>query len=58
MAQQDVRVKNEIARSPTLDTVYMVEETIEKYSGEYNQTQIWKKIPRKVMWQTLRIILD
>ena len=44
-------------RSPTLDTVIMVEKTIEKYSGEYNRTEIWKRLPRKVMWQTYLIIL-
>jgi len=46
------------ARFPTLDTVLMVEEIIEKYSGEFNRTQLWKKLPRKVMWQTYLIILE
>ncbi len=46
------------ARSPTLETVLMVERTIEKYSGEFNRTELWKKLPRKVMWQTYLIILD
>jgi len=45
-------------RSPTLDTVLMVERTIEKYSGEFNRTEIWKKLPRKVMWQTYLVILE
>ena len=49
---------NFITRSPTLDTVLMVERTIEKYSGEFNRTEIWKKLPRKVMWQTYLITLD
>ena len=49
---------NFITRSPTLDTVLMVEETIKKYSGEFNRTEIWKKLPKKVMWQTYLIILD
>ena len=47
-----------ITRSPTLDTVMMVERIIERYSGEYNRTDIWKKLPRKVMWQTYLIILS
>jgi len=47
-----------IERSPTLDTVLMVEKTIDKYGGEFNRTQIWKKLPRKVMWQTYVIIID
>jgi len=50
--------ENIFARSPTLETVLMVERTIEKYSGEFNRTEIWKKLPKKVMWQTYLIILD
>ena len=45
-------------RSPTLDTVLMIERTIEKYSGEFNKTQLWKKLPKKVMWQTYLFVLD
>lgn len=30
----------------------------EKYSGEFNRTELWKKLPRKVMWQTYLVILD
>ena len=45
-------------RSPTLETVKMVEKTIEKYSGEFKKTQIWEKLPRKVMWPTYLVILD
>jgi hypothetical protein len=50
--------ENGIARSPTLGTVLMVEKTIEKYSGEFNRTELWKKLPKKVMWQTYLIVLD
>ena len=45
-------------RSPTLETVLMVERTIEEHSGEYNRTQLWKNLPKKVMWQTFLVILD
>jgi hypothetical protein len=51
-------LKNPFVRSPTLDTVLMVEKTIEKHSGEYNRTELWKKLPKKVMWQTFLVILD
>ena len=51
-------LKNPFVRSPTLDTVIMVEKTIDKYSGEFNRTELWKKLPRKVMWQTYLVILD
>ena len=49
---------NPIARSPTLETVRMVERIIEEYSGELNRTELWKKLPKKVMWQTYLVILD
>lgn len=45
-------------RSPTLETVKMVERIIDKNSGEYNKTQLWEKLPRKVMWSTYVTILD
>ncbi len=50
--------KPKFERSPTLDTVLMVEKTMERYSGELNRTELWKKLPRKVMWQTYLVVLD
>jgi hypothetical protein len=50
--------KNTFLRSPTLDTLLMVEKTIDKHSGEFNRAQIWKKLPKKVMWQTYLVCLD
>lgn len=50
--------QNPFERSPTLDTVLMVERTIEKNSGEFNRTSLWKALPKKVMWQTFLVILD
>lgn len=47
-----------LLRSPTLETVRMVEETIRQYSGEYKKTQIWEKLPRKIMWPTYLTVLD
>lgn len=51
-------LQNPFERSPTLDTVLMVEKTIEDNSGEFNRTKLWKALPRKVMWQTFIVILD
>lgn len=51
-------LENPFVRSPTLDTVLMVERTIEENSGEYNRTELWKNLPRQVMWQTFLVILD
>jgi len=55
--EQEIK-KNYLARSPTLETVLMVEKTIEKYSGEFDRTSLWKNLPKKVMWQTYLVILD
>ena len=51
-------LKNPFVRSPTLDTMLMVERTIEGNSGEFNRTGLWKKLPKKVMWQTYLVILE
>ena len=45
-------------RSPRLETIFMVEEFIEKNSGEYTQMEIFKKLPKKMMWQTFKLILN
>jgi len=50
--------KNPYERSPTLDTVLMVEKTIEEFSGEFNRTELWRSLPKKVMWQTFLVILE
>ncbi len=44
--------------NPTLETVLMIEETIKKNSGEYRVTQIWNKLPRRVMYQTYKIVIE
>ena len=48
----------QLLRSPRLDTVLMVEEFIREHSGEFKKTQIWKNLPRKVMYQTFCVIFD
>ncbi len=49
---------NDIARSPTLQTVLMVEKFIEENSGEYRKTDLFKNLPKKVMWQTFQVIME
>ena len=48
----------QILHSPTLESVKMVEKTIKKYSQEYGKYQIWKRLPKKMMYQTFLSILD
>ncbi len=46
-----------IERYPRLDTVLMVEKFIEKHSAEYKVYKLWKKLPKKIMYQTYKVIL-
>ena len=47
-----------ILHSPTLESVIMVEKTIQKHSQECGKYQLWKKLPKKMMYQTFQTILD
>ncbi len=47
-----------VLHSPTLESVLMVEATIQKYSQECGKYQLWKKLPKKMMYQTFQVILD
>ena len=47
-----------VLHSPTLESVIMVEKTIQKFSQEYGKYQLWKKLPKKMMYQTFQTILD
>ena len=49
---------NDVARSPTLQTVLMVERSIDENSGEYTKTQLFNNLPKKVMWQTFQVIME
>jgi len=48
----------QILHQPRLDTVLMVEETIRKMKTYPSKMQLWKALPKKVMYQTFRIIID
>jgi hypothetical protein len=50
-------VKEIITRSPRLETVIMVEKFIKENSGEYKKTELFNKLPKKMMWGTFNIIL-
>ena len=46
-----------ITRSPRLETVIMVENFIKEHSGELKKTELFNKLPQKVMWGTFNVIL-
>jgi len=47
-----------ILHQPRLDTVLMIEETIKKHSGEFGKFQLWRQLPKAVMYQTFQVVLD
>jgi hypothetical protein len=49
---------NKLLHSPTLESVLMVEDTIQKHSQECGKYQLWRKLPKKMMYQTFLVILD
>jgi len=51
-------MKQKTIHSPTLESVQMVERTIQKYSQECGKYQLWKKLPKKMMYQTFQTILE
>lgn len=55
--QPKFNVDNIITRSPTLETVVMVEKFIKEHSGEFKKTELLNKLPKKIMWGTFNVIL-
>jgi len=51
-------VKSNILHSPTLESVIMVERIIQKHSQEFGKYQLWKRLPKKMMYQTYQVIID
>lgn len=47
-----------ILRYPRLDTVLMVEKFVQKHSGDYKKSNLWKHLPKKMMYQTYCVVLD
>ena len=50
--------QSNILHSQSLGTVILVEKTIQKYSQECGKYQLWKKLPKKMMYQTFQVILN
>lgn len=45
-------------RYPRLDTVLMVEDFIKEHDGEFRKKQLWKALPKGMMYQTFSVIID
>ncbi|MFH0837166.1 MAG: hypothetical protein V1870_03485 [Candidatus Aenigmatarchaeota archaeon] len=47
-----------ILHYPRLDTVAMVEDSIKKLDYYPTKTELWKALPKKVMYQTFSMIIE
>ncbi len=43
--------------APQLDTVMMVEDFIEEHSGEFNLGELFRGLPKKMLWRTFKIVM-
>ena len=48
----------QVIHRPRLDTVIMVEDTIKSMDYYPTKNQLWRALPKMVMWQTFNVILD
>lgn len=53
-----VQEMKEFADKPELGEYLMVEETIQKYSGEFNKRQLWEKLPKLMKYEKFLVIID
>ena len=49
---------DDIRHYPRLDTVLMVEDHIKKHDGEHNRRRLWTTLPKKMMYQTFKVVID
>ncbi|MFC1682438.1 hypothetical protein ACFL0X_02385 [Nanoarchaeota archaeon] len=48
----------QILHFPKLDTILMVEKTIQNSDDYPTRMQLWNSLPKKVQYQTFKLILD
>ncbi len=56
--EMSFNVSKIITRSPRLETILMVERFIKGHSGEYKKTELFNRLPKKIMWGTFNVILQ
>jgi hypothetical protein len=50
--------RSQAARSPQLDTIRMVEDFVREHSGDFKRRALWEALPRRMMYQTFRQIIE
>lgn len=48
-----------VIHNPRLDTILMVEDTLRRFGAQQpTRNQLWRALPKAVMWQTFCIIVE
>ena len=47
-----------VLHNPTLESILMVEESIKKSDNDLGKYQLWKRLPKKMMYQTFQVIIN
>lgn len=58
MQQLQIRKNENLVHSPTLNTVLMIEDILKKAGEVITLAELKRRLPKKVMHQTLKQILD
>ena len=51
-------LRTTVLHYPRLDTVLMIEDAIKNAKDYPKRTELWKRLPKKVMYQTYKIVID
>ena len=54
----NMRSESVVLHYPRLDTVLMVEDAIKNSEDYPSKTKLWKRLPKQVMYQTYKIVID
>lgn len=53
-----IQIPKNVQRFPRLDTILMVEKFIQKYDGEFKRKEMWERLPKSMMYQTFKLIIE
>jgi hypothetical protein len=42
----------------TLNTITNIEQFIKNHSGQFSKTELWENLPKKIMYQSYKVVLD
>ncbi|MBU2100540.1 hypothetical protein KKG83_04720 [Candidatus Micrarchaeota archaeon] len=53
-----MKPRTTVLHYPRLDTVLMIEDSIKNSKNYLSRTELWKKLPKKIMYQTFKVVVD